>query len=744
MFAKTTAFTSHGAEIIGGGLSSLLRRWLLMTAISAASAGALAAGAPVRPLITNAIDESNLVSLVGNTHPAMTQENDRGPVDDGLALNHLYLQLKRAPEVQQSVASLIAALHDPSSPQYHQWLSIEQINAYFGHSDQDIQTITDWLSGHGFTVNAVYAANGVIDFSGTAAAVRQAFHTDIRNLSVKGEAHIANASDPQIPAALASIVHGITSIHDFRPRKHAHNRPDYTYINNGAPWLALVPGDIHTIYNLRPIYQAGVTGGGQTIAVLEDSNVYNRMDWVLFRNKFGLTQNFPNGSFWQIHPQPANGVNNPCFDPGVNTDDDEAILDAEWASAVAPEAKIVLASCANTNVNGGIQIALQNLLYDNVKPTLISISFGQSEAENGSSQNAFFSHAYEAAVLQGISVFVAAGDEGAAESDYGTPTAAFGVNVSGLASTVYNVAVGGTDFGDVYLHEVGNYWSGVNGKYFNSALSYIPEIPWNDSCASGLINNFLGYPTTYGASSFCNAVPNNPLLNIVAGGGGASSCAYGTSYIYGVTGGSCRGHSKPDYQQGVQGVPNDGVRDLPDVSLFAADGVWSHYLVFCNSDPKNYGAPCVGAPSKWSGGGGASFAAPMMAGIQALINQATGQRQGNPNYTLYKLAGAEYATPASGRKCDSSLGNLADPSCVFHDITLGDIDVPCSPLMDNHNNVLGEFNCYYSDGQIGVLSRSNNVFLPAYRASPGYDMATGLGSVNAYNLVKNWPGSGLR
>jgi subtilase family serine protease len=708
-----------------------------------------------RPLITQPVDEKSLVTLPGNTRPEVKPANDRGPVADTLPLEHMYLQLKRSSEQQQAAEDLINRLHDQNAPEYHHWLTADQIAERFGPAEEDIQTISNWLTSHGFSVNVVYRANGVIDFSGPASAIRESFHTEIHNLNVNGKPHIANVRDPQIPTALAPAVEGVVSMNDFYPLPQYRLPAQYTFSSGGQEYQSLVPGDLATIYNINPIYAAGVSGQGQTIVVIEDSDVFNPEDWVTFRNTFGLTKEFPQGSFRQIHPQPPNNPNNgtACADPAVNGDDFEAILDAEWASAAAPSAAIVLAACPDTNTNFGGFIAMQNLLTGPGRPPgIISISYAGAESSNGASLNAYINQLYEIAVLQGVSVFAGAGDDGAAGSDYGTPAAMYGINVSGLASTTNNVAVGGTDFGDKYLGKTSTYWSATNGKYFNSASSYVPEIPWNDSCASQLITIFLGFKRPYGTEGSCNS-PLLPqiLLNVLAGGGGPSGCAYGNPSIYSgvdpvgfnaaVVSGTCKGYAKPSYQSFVSGNPIDGVRDTPDVSLFAADGIWGHYYTLCDSDTANLGAPCVGAPSNWAGGGGTSFATPIMAAIQALIDQAAGGYQGNPNFIYYSLAAQEYSFGGAG-SCNSTLGDEVNPQCIFHDVTLGDNAVDCVPLVIG-SETIGTFNCYIPSGPYGVLSLSNQSYEPAYRAAPGWDFASGLGSVNAYNLVKSWPGSRL-
>jgi hypothetical protein len=269
-------------------------------------------------------------------------------------------------------------------------------------------------------------------------------------------------------------------------------------------------------------------------------------------------------------------------------------------------------------------------------------------------------------------------------------------------------------------------------------------MPWNDSCASQTISSYLGFPAPYGANGLCNSpIGEAYFLTTVAGSGGPSACASGTPNIYGVVGGTCQGYKKPLYQRIVAGNPRDGVRDIPDVSLFAANGLWSHYFVFCFSDAAHGGYPCAGSPVYWSGAGGTSFSSPIMAGVQAMINQAAGGYQGNPNYVYYLLGALQYDFNRAAA-CNSTLGNQINPNCIFNDVTLGDIDINCLPMVDSNGNIIGTFNCYIPNGTNGVLSLSNSTYLPAYPATQGWDFATGLGTVNAYNLVKNWPGVRIR
>jgi subtilase family serine protease len=509
-------------------------------------------------------------------------------------------------------------------------------------------------------------------------------------------------------------------MHDFRP--HKMSRPKYTFIYQGQTVQAMVPADLATIYDFNPLFAKGITGTGQKIYVMEDTELYTSQDWTTFRNVLGLSQ-YSSGSLTTEFPQPSRGGSN-CLSPGVTSDDVEAALDVEWASAAAPSAGIVVAACADT-VTSGLFIAEQNLVNAATPPAIISISYGLCEAQNGASSNAFINSLYQQAVAEGISIFVSAGDEGAASCDAGQSTATHGIGVSAFASTPYNVAVGGTDFADVFNGNTSQYWSNTNSSSYGSALSYIPEIPWNDSCASGLFSIYQGFSTPYGTGGFCDssAAKQGGYVVVAAGSGGPSNCATGVPSISSVASGSCQGFAKPSWQTGLAGISNDGVRDIPDVSMFASDGAsWGHYSVLCFSDAANGGTRCSGAPSGWYGVGGTSVAAPVMAGTQALVNQSTGGKQGNPNYVYYALA--------------------ASKPGVFHSITQGDIDVNCTGGR-NCFGVVGTID-YGRGGRVfgtttaGALSLSDTSFTPAYAAGATWNFATGIGSVDVYNLVTNW------
>jgi len=701
---------------------SLPMRTLLVSAFvffSSLTTWAQTANVPGR--ITQAVDMENLVALHGNTHPLARPEYDQGAAPDSLPMERMLLVLQRSAEQEAALRKLLDEQQIKSSPNYHMWLTPEQFGQQFGPADVDLQAVTGWLSSQGFQVSHVAAGGTVIEFSGTAGAVRQAFHTEIHKFAVNGEEHWANASDPQIPAALAPVVAGFASLNNFprqpmiqqvgafsRSKATGEVRPLFTFTSGGSSYYALGPTDFATIYNVLPLWQASpaIDGTGQTIAIVAASNI-NVQDVRDFRNLFGLPANDP-----QII---VNGV-----DPGVTmtAEESEADLDAEWSGAVAKNATIELVVSEDTESTFGADLSAVYIIDNNLAPVL-SASYGGCEASLGNGGNAFYNALWEQGAAQGITILVASGDRGSAVCDVqvGEAAAQYGLAVSGTASTPFNVAVGGTDFNDV--SNWSQYWSTTNNSTtLSSALSYIPEMTWNDSCARS------------GQAASCAFVATDTPtgIDLVAGSGGQSNCITSTGTTPNVT--CTGGYAKPAWQTG-KGVPEDGVRDIPDVSLFASNGFNGSFYVLCEADALPYGyTSCNRAYSNWYflGAGGTSASAPAFAGIMALVNQKTGERQGNANYVLYPLAAK------SGSSCTSNAAMATtanSSSCIFYDVVTGNNSVACVGGSPNCSNTTSD-----SFGILEVDPPTNPS--PAWTTSAGYDLATGLGSVNATNLVNNW------
>ena len=655
--------------------------------------------------ITETVDNAKRTTLKGNVHPLARPEFDQGFVEDTAPMNRMLLVLQRSPEQQAALQNLMEEQLSRESPRFHEWLTPEEFGQQFGPTDADMEVVKSWLAGHGFHDIKPAAGRTAIEFSGDVGQVRDAFHTEIHRFLVGGEARQANVSDPQIPTALAPIVAGIASLHNFPSKSMRREVGAFTQTEGGGilpqftgangQFYALGPADFAKIYNLPPSFN----GTGSKIAIVGVSDI-NVQDVSDFRSLFGLPTNAPNVVY--------NGPN-----PGVNGSEGEADLDVQWSGAVAPGAHIDYVVSQGTLTAEPVMLSALYVI-DNNLDDILSVSFGSCEQNLGNGGNALLQRLWEQAAAQGITVIVSAGDAGSAGCDnfHTQTTAALGLAVSGFASTPFDIAVGGTDFDD--NGKQSSFWStGDAPGTRESALGYIPETTWNDSCAA-----------TAAASSL-NTVCANPN-GIAAGSGGPS----------GMNAPAFAGYAKPSFQNGI--TPVDAARDIPDISLFAGGGAVSKsFYVVCQSDQIQPGnppscAPVTGGSFSFLAVGGTSASAPSFAGILSLIEQSernrvpgsTG-RQGNANFVLYKLAAT------ASNFCNSSTQPLNPPgSCVFYDVTKGNDSVPCAG---------GTLNCSNSaSGSNGVLVDPNQTNTPAWTTGTRYDYATGLGTLNVANLISNW------
>jgi subtilase family serine protease len=799
--------------------------------------------------IVRPIEENARVTLRGNTHPLANARNNRGRVSPDLPMTDLILVLSRSPEQQAAFEKFVAGQYNPGSPDFHHWLAPEQVGAEFGPSASDIATLTNWLAGHGFSVDQVSNDRMSIRFSGTAAQVESSFHTEIHHLVVRGVQHIGNFSDPQIPAALAQIVVGVKSLHNFfaRPRSRLGGkvtrdsatgkwkrvtevtsgssasatampgkaRPEFGVSvpasGNTSAYLVedVSPYDFANIYNILPLWTAAtpVDGTGQTIAIagtsainagtsVSGANGVN--DIATFRSTFGLSA-YSTGQFTMVsgNSQPltvctdtSGTIPYPASPCGIN-DLLENTLDVEWSGAIAKGANVVLVASYPASASDDSLFDSESYIIDNHTASIMNVSYGACELYLGTAGNVEYYNLWQTAASEGIAVFVAAGDGGSAECDdggdaFGNPySAQYGLSVSGLASTPYNTAVGGTDFNWCSISSLTEctaapYWNATNAANGSSALGYVPEVPWNDTCASPLAVGFLeGQASQYNisgvndAETACNFVYNywsiiyqdtggsnggNNLsfyVDTVGGGGGASGCVVNDGYDVssctssttstGTANGSIPlvqdGWPKPSWQTGVSGISNDGVRDIPDISFFGSDGYLSNssYLVCVSALDTNNAACSYSSTSEPIAQevGGTSVSTATMSGVMALINQRAGEAQGNPNAELYKLAAKQTYSNCGAEKATTGNG------CYFNDIDIYSNAMPCdygATEGDPSQPGIQSLNCSVLDSGdlIGIL--------PSYSAGVGYDQATGLGSLNVANVVNGWtitPGSGL-
>jgi subtilase family serine protease len=597
----------------------LVARLILSAALLTTSFGT-AAQAAVRDRIAGSINSGSRVALPGTIMARAKRSTDLGLAPAGTKLNSLSLRFSMTAAQQADLTQLLAAQLNASSPSYHQWLTPQQFDARFGLSSADLAKVSAWLTSQGFTITS-NAGSTAINFSGTVAQVQQAFGTSVHTLFLNGEQHISNVTDPILPSAIAGVVTSITGLNDFKlkPRSRARNaspndpsQPLYTLNTTNPSSHFIAPADFYTIYDFNPLPTASAPAGGTgvTIAVmgqtdLTQGNALPDANIAQFRSAAGLPA-------INLKLQLAGN------DPGISEGDiDEAHLDVEWSGAAAPGATILYV------YSDDVFTSLDYAVTNKVAP-IITISYGLCESGWGTASLASGNLVLERANAQGQTIISSSGDSGATDCDV-TGLATEGLNVDFPASSPYVTAAGGTMFsGDV--NTPASFWSSTNGSGGGSAVSYIPEQPWNETTPTA----GLGDSSGNGGG---------------AGGGGASAF-----------------FSKPAWQTGT-GVPSDSSRDTPDFSLNAAaehDG----YMV-CSSGDGQGETPCTngflssnGLPNVF---GGTSFVAPTFAGILAIVEQKLGNTTGlgNVGPTLYGfLNGPTY-------------------SSVFHDITSGNNAVPC-------------------------------------------------------------------
>ncbi len=622
---------------------------------------------PQQDRVVRPVDNRSVVRLRGTMHPLARTAFDKGPASPTQPMQGMTLFFQPTAEQQAALDELLVEQQDPASPNYHKWLTPEEFADRFGLSERDITVAATWLRSQGFTVDQTARSRTWIAFSGIAAQVQAAFQTSIHHYLVNGKMHYAASSDPSIPAALAEVVTGIGALNNFAPHARTlKTQPRVTSSVTGNHFIA--PGDFATLYDLQSLYNSGINGSGQTIAVMgqtqlsTDSNpgrngtpgaVVNgqqqQYDVVTFRGLAGLPA--LTSSNFKVVVVPS------TTDPGLVTADlDEANLDVEWSGAIAPGANLVFV-IENANSNGGafgaLQYTVDNATNTSVFPTMpniISISYGLCEPQVDSTTQAQLTTAGQQANTQGQTIVTPSGDSGAADCDTSLP-ASQGFAVDFPASLPTVTAMGGTTF----IADSANtsaptaatpYWAGSTNDTAASALAYIPESSWND----------------------------NSGTTLSATGGGVSTL-----------------FTKPTWQTGT-GVPNDGQRDVPDISFNAAPG-HDGYLICSQSNCVNGYRNGPTATGTFDVIGGTSAPTPVFAGVVALINQKMNAAQGNINPALYTQA--------------------ASAPWAVHDITTGSNIVNCQA---------GSKNC-----PTGLTF--------GYSAGVGYDLVTGLGTLDVGAFV---------
>ncbi|MGA2808084.1 MAG: choice-of-anchor D domain-containing protein [Terracidiphilus sp.] len=718
--------------------------------------------ASVQARILGRVDDSERTAIPGSTHPAIRSAIDNGRLEPSIVMGDLILVLKRSDAQQSALESFNVQQYDPASPEYHHWLTPTEFGASYGVAESDLETVSNWLQNQGFTIDEIPPSHTSIRFSGDVGQVEAAFHTEMHAITSGGVEHIANVSDISIPTALAPVVVGVKSLHNFFAKPQHRTIPRLDKSASGAVKLAgdqatnlnapggvhaatadatelagvrpgytpgdgyqlLVPYDMATIYNYKSLWASAtpISGSGQTVALAGTSNIV-LSDVATFRAVTGLPANVPEVVITNTDP----GTTSLLDDRFENT------LDVEWSGAVAPGASIVLVTSSQTSQTTDALYASESYIINNNVAKIMSVSYGECELGMGTAGNQEYANLWQQAYTQGIAVFVSSGDSMAAvcdDGDYNSSTdyaAEFGLSISGMTSTPYNVSVGGTDFNSTSA----NWGSTNNSTNMSDAMGYIPEVPWNDTVTNPILisdyDSQLG--VNYSAEKWANYLLTNygissglydGVIPPVGGSGGVSNCTTPS----GSTPSSCSGgYAKPGWQTGVTGILSTDKRAVPDVSFFASSGFLGVAYLICDTQPPGYSSPI---PCSYPANaldmavGGTSVSSPVMAGVMALINQKAGVSQGNPNPVFYSLAAKQNYGSCSAESTTNS------SSCYFNDIDTGTNAAVCYG---------GTTNCtpQTSGDALGIL--------PGYAATTGYDKATGLGSLNVANVVNGWPGT---
>ena len=517
-------------------------------------------------------------ALEGHVPAWAKDANFDAPMPAEQTMGQMTLVLARHPDREQAFEQLLTDQQDPSSPQYHHWLTPSQIGERFGLSDAELDNVRYWLApGRNF-----------IGFTGSAGDVSRAFASDVNYYSVKGERKFSIASAPRLPGAVSSLVKSVRGLSTTDERPQHQMRPVSSaspLVTNGSDHY-VAPADFSVIYDVPSTY----TGKGVKIGLVGRARV-DTADLVNFRQKTATTFANPTvivpTAFGGVDPGPA--LTAPPSNPSLAGDQGEATLDVLRSGSTAQGASILLV-VSTAYPAGDIGADAEYLIQTEPVPVqVMSISFGACEGADGASGVQFWDSLFQQAAGEGISVFVSSGDSGASgcDANFQPPPAAPKPNSPNyICSSSYATCVGGTEFNDANIDD---YWSGTNGTGFGSALSYIPEGAWNEPLSN-----------------------DQPI--VAASGGGVSA------FI-----------STPTWQTG-KGVPAARAgRYTPDIA-FSASGHDGYFACMAAA-----GGDCVGSQFGFIIFSGTSASAPGMAGIAALLDQKLKGGQGNLNPKLYPM-----------------------------------------------------------------------------------------------------------
>jgi Pro-kumamolisin, activation domain/Bacterial Ig-like domain (group 3) len=767
--------------------------FVLFSLVSQVMVAAVSTNAHPVARVTGRVDNSQRSVIRGHVPSVITRSTDLGRLPGDTQMRHMMLVLKASFEQENELQKLIDQQHDKRTVNHHQWLTPEEFGEKFGVDDSDIAQVKSWLEAQGLSVEKVGKGKRIIQFSGTSGQVENAFRTEMHYFRTpSGKTHISANSDLYVPTALKPVIAGLHGTNNFFQHPHMVGKTTlkskikttkrkWTFGALTSANTIVGPNDFATIYNTKPLLQAGINGAGVKIGIIGQSDIL-MSDVQTYRAMFNLPVNNPNF----ISPGEDAGVS-----PG---DDSESDLDVEIAGGMAPGATVDFVPGASTLTIAGVDLSLMYMVENNTDD-IISSSYGGCEAEDTAAYLAFYLAMSEQGAAQGQTLMVASGDSGPSECDSSSNNSeSHGYAVGDNDGNAYVLSIGGTQFdegGYVSPNYSGTstFWTPGNGNGLASAVSYIPEEPWNEAAASGwpdqgeiwASNGGVGsaFQTPAFQTNGSGAIPGlptpsqgDPYIGYKIGSftlSGTNTGYSGTATVT-ITGGNCT--SPTQYYcnftnaQATAAVssgkvtltltnPGQGYVTAPTVTIngtCTTNCATATANLVSNADPAT---PIVPGPHRYqpdiafnaavghdptaycsegvceidSNGnpldvglvGGTSVAAPSYAGVQALVNQYNGGRQGMPGYVLYGLAAQQATTPgwAACASNPNTPATLPASNCVFNDMVMGNTNI-CSSSGN------GTSTCKTTTAVIG------------WPATTGYDYGTGLGSANVYNLATKW------
>lgn len=568
------------------------------------------------PRLHGSLQQQNRSLLPGSAPPKALRNKILGPVPENRPIHGITLVFRRSPVQQADLQQLMEAQQNPTSPEFHHWLTPETFGRRFGVADSDLETTQAWLRQQGFVITGVSHARDRITFSGTAGQVNAAFSTTLRQVEVDGAPHIAPDSALSLPADLAAITLAVTHLSDLRPTPNARLAPGPAFTSGTTQAHNLSPVDLAVMYDLPPVDTSHPQAQTQSIAVVGQSYVDLSGNSVINSFTTNIVYN-------RLIPVLVPGSGIEAVSP---SDQAESEIDLEYTVGYATGISaylVFVGSDPSYDVFDSLSFAIDQDLA-----SIVSISYGLCEALMSPADLAQGNALFQQASLQGQTLIAAAGDSGStgcARFSSLSTSVRGALAVTYPADSPYVTAVGGTQMAPgTFGAGASTYWAAADSPPYNinkSLLSYVPEVVWNEN-----------------------------------------SAAHG---LFSTGGGSSLSLPRPSWQANLPNVPTGTTRLVPDIALQASSA--SPGFIFCSDDASFVGLAAAqsclfGTSGEYPVAGGTSFATPTFATMVALLNQTTlSLGQGNINPLLYQLA----ANPNN---------------TIFHDITVGTNDcLPAIP-----------------------------------------------------------------